>query len=326
MNTPPEQFIRVSHGHLRDFVSQAAMAVGLPQDKADLLGDLLSRNDLRGVFSHGTQQIATYARLMRDGSLNNKPEISVVQETPGSVLVDGDGGLGYFASHDATLRMIDKAKQTGIAAMATRNHGHFGAAGIYARMPLEHDMLTYVTSGHLLRLNPGGDISNAAGGSPMAFSAPADKESSLVLDFGAKMDLSRRDPHREAITAMAPGLVLRCIGMGEICQSWGGLLCGLPINAAETPWDWPGANQGSMAITFRIDLFIDPAQFKAQMDEYVRAVKELTPLASFQSSYMAGGVEAEREAQGLTEGVQVGTTHRELLEELGQEIGVDVPW
>jgi hypothetical protein len=48
-------------------VSQAAQSVGLPADRAELLAELLTTNDLWGIFSHSTTQIATYARLMRDG-------------------------------------------------------------------------------------------------------------------------------------------------------------------------------------------------------------------------------------------------------------------
>ena len=72
MNLPPKTFIRVPHHHLHAFTSQAAQMVGLPEDKAELLARLLTENDLRGVFSHGTRQIATYAILMRDGKLNNR--------------------------------------------------------------------------------------------------------------------------------------------------------------------------------------------------------------------------------------------------------------
>ena len=97
----------------------AAQSVGLPQEKAELLAGLLSGNDLRGVFSHGTRQIATYARLMRDGKLNNKPEIEVVESSHCSLLVDGDGGVGYFPAHEGTAKVIEKAKENGIAVMVT---------------------------------------------------------------------------------------------------------------------------------------------------------------------------------------------------------------
>jgi LDH2 family malate/lactate/ureidoglycolate dehydrogenase len=326
MNQPPEDSIRVPHKQLRDFVVTAATTVGLPDDKASLLADLLSRNDLRGIFSHGTQQIATYALLMRDGKLNNQPDVTLVQETASSVLVDGDGGLGYFPAYEGTRRLIDKAKETGIAVMASRNHGHFGAAGMYARMPLEHDLLTFVTSGVQLHLKPGDPLHAAAGGSPMAFSAPANQEESLVLDFGAIHDLYPSDPHRDEIASLAPGLVLRCIGMGEICQSWGGLLSGLPMQPKPPRWQWPGANQGSLVITFRIDLFLDPGEFKTQMDDYVRAVRDLSPLDGFEATYMPGGIEAARETSYREEGVPVGTWHRERLEGVAEELGLQAPW
>ena len=326
MNSPPLRSEAVPHQQLHDFVARAATHVGLPVQQADLLATLLTGNDLRGVFSHGTAQIATYAILMRDGRLNNAPEVEVVTETDNSILLHGDGGLGYFPAHEGTRRVIGKAQERGIAIMMTRNHGHFGAAGLYSRMTLEHDLITYVTSGHQLNLKPRGDLFGAGGGSPMSFSAPAGEEPALVLDFGAMHDLYGGNPEREDIARLAPGLVLRCIGMGEVCQAWGGLLSGLPLQGKEPRWSWPGANQGSMVITFRIDLFLEPAAFKREMDEYVRAVRELQPLEGFTESHMPGGIEAQRERRFREEGVPVGTGHRKCLDDLAAELGIDPPW
>ena len=324
MNRPPEAFTRVSHEQLRSFVTAAGQTVGLPGERAALLADLLTGNDLRGVFSHGTQQIAAYARLMRDGRLNNDPRIEVVRDGPVSLIVDGDGGLGYFPSHDGTQLVIDKAVDRGIAVLLTRNHGHFGAAGLYARPPLERDLLTFVTSGHQLHLEPGDPHYAAAGGSPMAFSAPAGEEDDLVLDFGTMHDLY--GGRRDELALLAPGLVLRSIGMGEICQAWGGLLSGLRIDPDPPRWKWPGANQGAMVICMRIDLFLDPAEFKKQMDGYVRQTRTLSPLPGLDACYLAGGVEAANQRQWRQQGVPVSQRHRERLEELAAELGIEVPW
>ncbi len=325
MNRPPEKFVEVPHLQLHGFVAAAAQKVGLPNEKAALLAELLVAIDLRGVFSHGTQQIATYARLMRDGQLNPDPQLQVIRETPCSVLVDGDGGLGYFPAHEGTLRAIEKAKTNGMAAMMSRNHGHFGAAGIYSRMAIGHDLIAYVTSGHQLHLQPGESLYAAGGGSPMSFLAPTDKEDPLVLDFGALHDLYSREK-RDLIAPVAPGLVLRCIGMGEICQSWGGLLSGLTLDAANPRWTWPGANQGALVVLLRLDLFTEPAEFKRQMDLYVQQVRQLQPLPGFEQSLMPGGIEAVRDRQYRQEGVPVGQWHQEELEKLGGELGIGVPW
>lgn len=326
MNLPPSEYTLVPYTQLQDFVERAGRTVGMPDDQAGLLAELLTANDLRGVFSHGTTQIATYARLMRDGILNNRPQLRVVQETPASIVVDGDGGLGYFPAYQATLAVIEKAKAQGIAIGQSRNHGHFGAAGIYTRLTLGHDLLAYVTSGHQLHLKPGDTIFHAAGGSPMSFSAQTGREEALILDFGAIHDMYPSSPHRETLARLAPGTAFRSIGLGEICQAWGGFLAGVPLDPARAQRTWQGANQGSLVIAFRIDLFISPAQFKAEMDEYARAVRQLTPLEGFDQSYFPGGIEAVRAAEYRQTGVPVGREHQKRLEELAAELGIAPPW
>lgn len=326
MNVPPADAIRVPHPQMHAFVSAAAQKVGLPEDNAELLAKLLTANDLRGVFSHGTSQIATYARLMRDGQINNDPQISIVQETPTSLLVDGDGGLGYFPAYQGTLSAIEKAKQQGMAVMVSRNHGHFGAAGIYARLTLPHDLLTFVTSGHQLHLQPGQPLFSAAGGSPISFSAPASQEEAMLLDFGTMHDLYASDPYREAIARLAPGIVFRAIGLGAICQTWGGLLAGIPLEPSRATSRFSGANQGSLVITFQIEIFLPPEQFKREVDEYVRAVRSLQPLTGFDQSYLPGGPEAASEEAYRKDGIPVGPDHQQRLEELAKELAIRVPW
>jgi L-2-hydroxycarboxylate dehydrogenase (NAD+) len=325
MNIPPETYIRVAAADLGDFCRRLGRAAGLPADRADLLAELLIANDLRGVVSHGTQQLATYARLLRDEKLNAQPTVATVQETPTSLLVDGDGGLGYFPAHDGTQRVIDKALASGIAVLVTRNHGHFGAAGLYSRLTLSHDLLCFVTSGHQLQLNPGDQVYAAAGGSPMSFSAPTAEEPPLVLDFGAMHDLYDGSS-RDLLAEVAPGLVHRSIGMGMVCQSWGGLLAGVPIDPSRADRRWPGANQGSMVVAMRIDLFIDPATFKAEMDQYARTVRNLTPVPGSSGSYLPGGPEAAKQTAYLAEGIPIGTEHRRLLEDVATEFAIAAPW
>ena len=326
MNEPPETLLRVLPKDLHGFVVRAAAAAGLSAVHAERLAGLLTDNDLRGVFSHGTRQVATYARLMRDGVLNSQPKPYVVRETAVSLLIDGDGGLGYFPAYEGTLKLIEKAAAQGIAVLVTRNHGHFGAAGLYSRLTLEHDLLTFVTSGVQLELSPGDPVFEAAGGSPMSFSAPGLDEDPLVLDFGTMHDLYANSPHRDEITRLAPGLVHRAIGLGAVCQTWGGLLAGVPAEASRAQRTFSGANQGSMVIALKISLFMEPEQFKRELDAYVRAVKDLKPFAGSGRSYLPGGLEAEREHSYREAGIPIGAEHRETLEALAQEFDLALPW
>jgi L-2-hydroxycarboxylate dehydrogenase (NAD+) len=326
MNLPPTEFIRVPDRDLYNFVERACLAVDMPAEDAALLAQVLTDNDLRGVFSHGTQQIATYARLMREGILNPKPNVHIAKETPASTVFDGDGGLGYFPAYKSTLATIEKAKQQGIAIGQSRNHGHFGAAGIYTRLMLGQDLLGYVTSGHQLNLEEGAPYVTGAGGSPHSFISPADQEQSMILDFGAIHDMYAGSPHREEIERIAPAVVFRSVGLGAICQSWGGFLAGVPIDTKRSPRTWSGANQGSLVIAFRIDLFIQPEAFKAEMDEYIQKIAKLQPIVGYSESLLPGAIEAKRDREYRELGVPIGEQHGERLQEIAKYLGIEAPW
>ena len=327
LNLPPEQdFVRVRHGDMQDFVVSVARASGLVPDKADLLAELLTGNDLRGVFSHGTRQIARYARTMRDGDLNVDPDVKVIQEGPTSVVMDGDGGLGYFPMHEGTLRAIDKAKDLGVAVVQTKNHGHIGAAGIYARMPLEHMMGAFVTAGGERNLEPGQPVYTPAIGSPVSISAPAGNEPPIVVDFAPVYDL-RISPRWPELAEWIPGTIFRCIGLGMIAQSWGGIMAGTSYSAGrEHPRRYRATGQCGFAFMFQVGLFIDPDEYGREMDALAGRLRELAPLEGFEKASYAGGIEGEREVEFRERGIPVGPEHRHDLEDAAREFGAEAPW
>lgn len=114
----------------------------------------------------------------------------IIHESPTTLTVDGDRSLGYFPSLHAANELIQKAKAQGVAVATTRNHGHFGAAGICARILARADLVAWITSGHQTNLTAEQDLFAAAGGSPHSFAVPVgEKELPIVLDFGAIHDM-----------------------------------------------------------------------------------------------------------------------------------------
>jgi L-2-hydroxycarboxylate dehydrogenase (NAD+) len=325
MNRPPDTFTPVSASVMLDFVRAVFEHVGVPTDRAAFLSQCLVDNDLRGVFSHGTRQAVAYVNHFRKGELTPDPEVTIVDESPTTLIVDGGGGLGYYASHLLTTRLVPKAQAMGIAVGITRNHGHFGAAGIYARIPLEQDLFCYVTSGHQLHLTPGQPLMSAAGGSPMAFGLPTQDEPPFVLDFGAIHDMYVGSTHLAELIALAPSTVFRSFGLGNVCQALGGFLCGVPVDPARAQRTWSGANQGSFIIVVDLNRFMPIAQFKAEMDEYARKIRQMQPLPGYDRALYAGALEWERSRQYAEEGIPVSPRHAEDLKRLAEACQLTPP-
>jgi LDH2 family malate/lactate/ureidoglycolate dehydrogenase len=327
VNRVPTDFIRVMPDRLRDLVGALAVSAGMRRAQADLLAELLISNDLRGVFSHGSRQIATYARDMRDGKLNPRPDPRTLDESPATLLVDGDAGLGYFACWDAAHRLIEKAKQVGVGVAVTRHHGHFGAAGLYTRLAASAGLIGYDTSGHQLLLQPGQGQIEAAGGSPMSWAIPGGEEPPLVLDVGAIHDLYTISEERQRyMLENLPSTLYRSFGMGTVCQVLGGFLAGVPLREERAIKAFQGANQGSFMVFVDPARFIDPAVLKRELDDYHRLLAEMRPFAGTERATLPGRLESERERAWATEGVPVGARNRDELSKVAEEFGVPVPW
>lgn len=328
MNKVPNDGVPVAPEKLRALVFAVMTRAGLPDDKSTLLADLLVQNDLRGVFSHGSRQITDYARLLRDGKLNARPEVKVARESAVTLLVDGDAGLGYFPCWHAAHALVEKAKEHGVGVAVTRNHGHFGAAGLYTRVAVGAGLIGYDTSGHQLKLEPGKPLLAAAGGSPMSFAVPAGAEPPVVLDFGAIHDLYSTEPGLlEMMMERLPSTLFRALGLGAMCQMLGGFLAGVPLEESRAVKSFSGANQGSLMVFIDPARFIDPAALKREVDAYQLMVAQLTPFPQTGGrATLPGRLESERERAWATEGVPVGSRHRGELEKVAAEFGVAVPW
>ncbi len=328
MNKVPADAIRVQPDVLRRLVQAIAVRAGMVDEQAVLLADLLVQNDLRGVFSHGSRQIKDYGRLLRDGRLNQRPAVRVLRDTPVTLLVDGDAGLGYSPCWHAAHSLVARAREHGIACAVTRHHGHFGAAGLYTRVAAAAGLIGYATSGHQLDLKPGGPLLSAAGGSPMSFAVPAGDEPPVVLDFGAIHDLySASDELLQLMMERLPSTLFRSLGLGAMCQMLGGFLAGVPLEEARAVKDRPGANQGALFVFLNPAYFIDPAALAHEVDSYQRVIAQLKafPDAGGRAT-LPGRLEWERERDWATEGVPVGQHHREELHEIAAELGVSVPF
>lgn len=327
MNRVPSDALRVPPAVLRDLVRALATRAGAGEAQATLLADLLVSNDLRGVFSHGSRQIAAYARLLRDGQLNPRPQVRTLSESAATLLLDGDAGLGYFPCWEAAHRLVVKAREVGVAVGVTRHHGHFGAAGLYTRVAAAAGLIGYDTSGHQLLLQPGQGQIQAAGGSPMSFAIPAGTEPPLVLDIGAIHDLYNLSEARQrAMLEDLPSTLYRSFGLGTVCQVLGGFLAGVPVDEARAVRAFSGANQGALLVFIDPARFIDPAILQRELDEYHRVVGQLIPFVGTERATLPGRLEWERERQWATAGVPIGSHHREELDVVAAEFGVPVLW
>ena len=325
MNVPPEKFIRVSVDELRSLVVSLFAKAGAPQTDAELITGLLIDTDLRGVFSHGTRCALGYVRGMLEGSINSTPRIRVVRDEPTTATVDGDGGLGHLATHRATELAMARAKATGVGAVASRNHAHFGGAGKYTRMITAQDCVGFCVSGHTMGgFQPDQPRWNPIGNPPMSFAFPAGEETPLNLDMGTSFFEPKDFPD---LFEKAPAAFFKSIGLVGVANLMGGVLAGMMLPEFQTDQRrYSAAGYGAFVLAMDIARFVPVSDFKKETDRTMRDLHGLPPWPGYGRYDLPGGPEWEREQSYAKEGIPVGPEHREGLEVIATELGVEVPW
>jgi LDH2 family malate/lactate/ureidoglycolate dehydrogenase len=188
MAVQSETQVLVSEHDLKTFCAGVLTRVHVPESDAREIVDNLVEADLRGVESHGIVRLPIYVSRLAAGAMNPRPQMRVVRETPTSLVVDGDNGMGQLVGMRAMELAIEKAKQDLCVFASVRNSNHYGAAAYYAQMACEHDMIGFsLTIGGINHMVPWGGAEAMLGNNPFAIAMPAGTEKPVVLDMACSV-------------------------------------------------------------------------------------------------------------------------------------------
>jgi LDH2 family malate/lactate/ureidoglycolate dehydrogenase len=180
----------------------------MPETDASRAVDVQLEADLRGVDTHGLQRLPWYVERLLKGENNPRPKLEVLKETPASLLLDGDNGLGQLVCPRLMELTLAKAEQAGLALGAVKNSNDWGCGAYYPMMAAKRGFVSFCTTTSVPTLAPYGSRTRMTGNNPMAFAIPRRNAPPIVLDM--------------ALTPVALGKVMRAQAEGkEIPLDWG---------------------------------------------------------------------------------------------------------
>jgi L-2-hydroxycarboxylate dehydrogenase (NAD+) len=177
------QVMPVRADELRTFCQRVFEKMGVSAVDATITADVLVAANLRGVDSHGVARVRRYVNGLRDGMMIAHPEVQVVTETPATALIDAGAGLGQPVSYRAMEKAIQKAVDVGAGFVTVCNSNHYGIAGYYSMMALEHDCIGISMTNAAVLVVPTFGRDSMLGTNPISVAAPAGQERPFVLDM-----------------------------------------------------------------------------------------------------------------------------------------------
>ena len=332
-----------SYQQLFDFSKTVLTKMGCSNKDAEEATKVLLSADLRGVDSHGIARLSGYVRLWEIKRVNTEPLLKIIHETASTAVVDGDSGLGLVVAPYAMQVAIDKAKNVGTGWVSVQNSNHFGIAAYHAMMALEYDMIGIALTNASPLVAPTFSTERLLGTNPICVVIPAGDEPPFIGDMATttaangKLEILQRkggvaplgwiqtkegkqstDPHE----LKAGGALLPLGGdrehgshKGYILGSVVDILSAVLSGANYGPWvppfpayvpipdEQPGRGIGHFFGAMRIDAFRPAADFKKNMDKWIKRFRSAKPVKGQERVLIPGDPEREMEEERKTNGI-----------------------
>jgi L-2-hydroxycarboxylate dehydrogenase (NAD+) len=342
---------RIPVARLREFLTAALEKLGLPAEDAATCGRLMAEAEAQGSDGHGAIRLVPYARRIRAGGINLKPNIRVVKQKAAIALIDGDNGMGHLVMQRAAQIAIEKAKTCGVAWVGARLSNHAGPASLYARMALQHDMIgLYFAVGNANHLPPWGGVDMLLSTNPIACAIPADKEPPIVLDmattvaaYGKVKAKAQRgeempvgwmidrngqpltDPKRASEGFLLPIGGYKGYGLALVAGILAGTLNGAALGSETIDFNADVVsvtNTGQAICVIDPDAFDDVVTFKAKVDRIIREMRGSHRMPGVDRIWLPGEQSHEKRKLHERQGLALPSTLLASLDAFAKELGI----
>ncbi len=329
---------------LLSFTKEIFLLMGCSERHADEAARILVKADMRGIYSHGVNRLPEYVNLWKNKRVKIHPAIEILREMPATALLDAHKSFGLVSAPYAMRMAIRKAKQSGAAWVSVRNSYHFGIAGYYAMMALEHDMIGIAMTNANPLVAPTHSIQPALGTNPFAIAIPALTEPPFVADMAtAPINRGKLDAWAAMNEKVPPGLVqdgngidstdpeilskkgaIKTLGQDEIHGEHKGYCLSATVDILSAVLS--GANFGPLVVptlqyisqnntvedkgighlfgAIRIDGFQEAKVFKEYMDQWIQTFKAL-PAKEGKKVLIPGEPERLKEIEQAQNGIRL---------------------
>lgn len=330
----------------RDWISDAMRAAGASDAQATSVAWGLVEAEAGGISTHGIVRTLQYVETAQAGKVTADAVPEDVPGDDGRLLVDARGGYGFLPMRDLIDRLVERARERGVAMGAVRNSHHYGAGWLYASRIARAGLGAFVMTNASANLAGPGATSAVMGNNPLSIGLPGPEElgpvvSDLAMSVVAQghIRMAQRlgesipegwardadgNPTTDADAALAASL-LEPIGghkgfvIATLIELLGGAMTGSPFGRDAVNHARPEGGVGHFAIVFDPGRFLGPDVLEERVRTLHAQVVEAAGGAP--EATMPGWREEARRRTALADGLPVKDAILERLAVLDDLVG-----
>ena len=324
---------RIAAERLQKIGAALLVGAGASREEADTVARGCVNANLAGHDSHGIILIPSYVERIKVGHIVPGAPFKIVQESPTTTVIDGHWGFGFHVNAKAMALTIEKVKTANVAACTVFRQSHVGRLAAYPLMAIREGMIGLATadSGRSPKIvAPYGGREARLGTNPISIAVPSDLDAPFYLDMATSavaagkiaLAVSRNeeipigwivdadgrhttDPKQYrkggALLPLGGNEGYKGSGLAAMVEVLCGLLTGLGFGVEPTGRH----NDGCFMAVFNVAAFRPLQQFKREVAEFARYLKETPRSEGSTGVFYPGEVEYIREQQRKVSGIEI---------------------
>ena len=335
---------------LTDAVTRVFEALGFTPASAAAVADSLVEADLRGVHSHGLMLLPMYVERIVKGSVSTAEVAEIVHDFGAVATLDAGHALGQLTGDQAMRIAVDKAGTYGLGAVAVRHAFHFGGAFRYALAAARQGCIGIAAANTRALMPAPGGAAPVVGNNPLAIAVPVPGSDPVVLDMAlseaalGKIRLAAQEgrpipetwatdeqgrPTSDAALAVA-GMLLpsggpKGYGLAVMIDVLTGALSGGAsggeVNGLYADTSIPN-DCAHFFLALKVDAFDPTGEFGSRVTKLIETITESPRAPGVSRVYPPGGIESERRARVINQGIRLDPSVLRDLCEVAASLGV----
>jgi delta1-piperideine-2-carboxylate reductase len=205
--------VRLSLEEVREIGEAVLTRHGLARDHAAAVAETIVAGERDECAAHGIYRLLVCAHTMQSGKVALDAEPVLAIAAPAVVKVDAGGGYAQLSLKLGLPVLVEKARETGAAALVINNCVHFAALWPEVEAVARAGLVAFAFTPSHAWVAPAGGTRPLFGTNPIAFGWPRPNGDPFVFDFATSaVARGEIELHRRAGKPLPPGWAIDANG------------------------------------------------------------------------------------------------------------------
>ncbi|SFH12453.1 Malate/lactate/ureidoglycolate dehydrogenase, LDH2 family [Palleronia marisminoris] len=201
--TESRPYERIPRQHAADIATKILGGAGYSQAHVEVMARNMVEAQAQECHSHGLYRLVSCSTVAESGLVNLTATPEVTDRAPGVVAVDAKGGNSLLAFQAGVGQLVEKARASGIAALAVNDCFHYSALWWEVEQLSAQGLVALAMTPTHPYVAPFGGTQPLLGTNPLAFSWPRPDGEPYTFDFAtsavARGEVELRSRQGEAL-------------------------------------------------------------------------------------------------------------------------------